>query len=421
MLMLSRMAWKNMSRYKKRTVITAFAIAVGVAISIAVQALLVGLDQDSFKNLIWYETASAKVYAPGYFKERRQYPIENLIPASERLSLERTLDAQGVLYAPRYQSMAEIFFLEDTFPTTGSLTGIVYGVDPIRDAEVYKIASSVDEGDWLAPGEEGVVLGSWLAYDMQAEVGYYVTIQCKGKGGFVQTMDVPVVGIVQTDNPVVNTTAMYMDLDYLDEMLELEGDVSDYSLSLPSLSALHGAKQVGRLLPRLQKNLSGLEVYGWEQVAEDEVSMSRTKSTASNLLLIFLFIIAAVGISNTMLMAVMERKDEIGMLKTLGYSRKHIEFLFVSEGVFIGLLGSVVGLVAGIGLTYPLVVHGLDFTSLFEGVNIGYRISGIMRGAWDVKSCLVTAAGALVVSAISAWFPVRKIARTEIAVIFRQI
>lgn len=421
MLILLRMAWKNLFRYKKRTVITAFAIAIGVMFSIAVEALLVGLDQESFRNLIWYETSSAKVFAPGYFKDRQQAPIDRLIPASQRPVIEDALTSEGLSFTPRYQSMAEVFFLEDSFPAAGSLTGIVYGVDPLRDGAVYRIASSVEEGRWLSPGEEGVVLGSWLAYDMQAEVGYYVTIQCKGKGGFVQTMDVPVVGIAQTDNPVVNSTAMYMDLEFLNEMLELEGDVSDYSLSSSNLSALQGADYVGGKLSALQGWLGTVELYRWDQLAEDEVSLSKTKSASSRVLMLFMFIIAAVGISNTMLMAVMERKNEVGMLKALGYPSSRIEFLFTAEGVFLGFLGSLVGMIGGVALTYPMVVHGLDFSSMLAGVNIGYRVSGVMRGAWSPESFFIISGGALLVSAISAWLPVRKMSRTEIAVIFRKI
>lgn len=425
MLILLRMAWKNLFRYKKRTVITAFAIAIGVMFSIAVEALLVGLDQDSFHNLIWYETSSAKVYAPGYFKDRRLAPVDRLISAHQREAIEAALDAGGVLFAPRYQSAAEVFFLEDSFPAAGSLTAIVYGVDPLRDADVYRIASSVEDGTWLTPGEEGVVLGSWLAYDMQAEVGYYVTIQCKGQGGFVQTMDMPVVGIVQTDNPVVNSTAMYIDLAFLDEMLELEGSVSEYSLSSGglggTLDALQGAENIAKQLPDLQERLGSVELYRWDEIAEDEVSLSETKGASSRLLMLFMFIIAAVGISNTMLMAVMERKNEVGMLKALGYSSSRVEFLFTAEGVLLGLLGSVAGVVCGAAMTYPMVVSGIDFSSLLEGVNIGYRVSGVMRAAWDAGSFFVIAGGALLVSAVSAWLPVRKMARTEIAAIFRKI
>jgi hypothetical protein len=89
---MSGMAWKNLFRYKKRTAVTASAIGIGVMFAVFVVGLLYGLKNQTEHNLRWNETASAKVFAAGYFAERDNYPLEYLISKDEQESISRILD-----------------------------------------------------------------------------------------------------------------------------------------------------------------------------------------------------------------------------------------------------------------------------------------------------------------------------------------
>ncbi len=419
--MLMAMAWRNLLRYKKRTAVTACAIAMGVLCSIVMDGLLAGLDMESWRNLVAYETSMAKVYAPGYFADRLLCPMDTLLEADDRLVVEEALADQQMRWTPRVSTRASVHFMDDDFPAAGSLDVLLVGVDPLRDASVFSQAQGISEGRWLQEGNDGAVIGSWLAHDMGGRVGSYVTIEAKGRGGFIQTMDVPIVGIVQTDNPVVNSTGVYMDISVLDELLELDGAVSEYAFTHGGSNLTISEQRVVQALPALRLALGHADVRTWDDIAQQEVKLSQSKQASSKLMLLCMFIIAAVGISNTMLMAVHERKDEIGMLKALGFTPWYIQSLFAIEGILVGVLGAIVGILLGMAATYPLVHVGIDMSSLIEGVNIGYRVTGIMRAAWNYPSYVLIGLGALVVSAFSAWVPVRSISQAEISKIFRSI
>lgn len=133
-----------------------------------------------------------------------------------------------------------------------------------------------------------------------------------------------------------------------------------------------------------------------------------------------MFIIATVGITNTMLMAVMERRKEIGMLKALGYKDKDIRLLFMCEGLFIGFAGSAVGFMLGIAANALLSWQGLDFSFMLRDTNIGYRISGVMYSAWNMKVFVSIFFAAIGISTIVAWFPSKGILKNEIAYILRK-
>ncbi len=429
--MILSTAWKNMFRYKRRTIITAAAIAAGVMFSIMMEGLLFGTEKESERNLVWYETGAAQILPAEYFEEKETLPVSFFIPADQRKQLENFLTDENISYAPRFKTYCDIYFNEDFFETSGSLSGILTAVDISKDASVYKIHKDIVKGAWIGSENDtsidngistGAVIGSWLAKDMKADTGYYITLQCKGKGGFIQTIDVPVVGILQSSNPVINASGVFMDLNYVDQMLELNGDVTEVSLSFGDISSTQ--RRYESFLKTFSSSSfasQGLELYSWRDIAADYLSLAKSKSGSSKIFLIFLFIVAAVGISNTMLMAVMERKHETGMLMTLGYSKAFIRILFMTEGICIGILGSIGGLITGFLVNFVLTEYGINFGSLLEGVDIGYRISNVMRSGWNFKAFFQIALGAVIVSGISALIPTRKMLRYEIAEIFREV
>ena len=106
-------------------------------------------------------------------------------------------------------------FYEDPFPTTGSLTTQLKAIDSSH-SNAYNFNDATVEGQWLSSGVEGVVLGAKLADDIGAKVGYFITVQTKGKGGFIQAFDIPIIGIITTNDPVVDSNTIFFDLKTID-------------------------------------------------------------------------------------------------------------------------------------------------------------------------------------------------------------
>jgi ABC-type antimicrobial peptide transport system permease subunit len=139
-----------------------------------------------------------------------------------------------------------------------------------------------------------------------------------------------------------------------------------------------------------------------------------SKSSSNGMLLFLIFIIAAVGVSNTMLIAVYERIREFGMMRALGMDDVSIRTTMVFEAGIIGLLGSLAGLLLGAAATFWLVNWGLDLSGFYGDVSIGYRVTGVFRGAWN-PAIMVTALvfGVLAAMAI-ALLPARRALRLDV-------
>ncbi len=415
---LASMAFRNIFRYRRRSFITAVAIAFGVMMTLGMDGLLMGAQEESARNIRDFETGDAMIYPEDYFENRLFLPFDAFLESADRQSIERALaEAPGgaVPSAPRVNLAAELFFNEDWFAVSGSASARLTAVDSLRDAGVFRISDSVTEGRWLGKGDEGIVLGGWLADDIGAEVGFWITVECRGRGGFYQTFDAPVVGIALTDDPYVNRSAVFMDLDRADSLLALDGAVTEYALRLgPPASIGRRAREMKRLLPAYADRL-----FTWDRVAEDAVKLTKAKSGGSKIYLFFIFVIAAVGITNTMLMAVMERKAEIGMMRALGYDTLSIRWVFLVEGFGIGLLGAAFGLAGGLLMNWYMAVKGIDFSFMLRNMDVGYRLTGVMRSSWNLRGILSAVVLALVISTAAAWFPSGKILKSEVSDILR--
>lgn len=424
--MILKMAWKNIFRYKKRTLVTASAIAFGVLFTILLDALVFGISNESEINILEYETSGAKIFAGGYFEKIKTLPMDYLIEENDSEKIAAYLDSKNIPYTKEIQTECEIYFNEDYFETSGSMTGILSAVDIEKSKEVFSLSQSIESGSWLTKekgGEScsGAVVGSWMADDMNAKPGYYITVQCKGRGGFTQTIDVPIVGIIHCPDAQINSSYIFMDIDYIDEMLSMEKAVTAIDIGLGSAGlADRNFKKISSEIKKTDILNDSLELKSWREIQADILSVDDMYSLYTNILMAFMFIIAAVGISNTMLMSVMERKNEIGMLKAMGYSSFYVKRLFMWEGVSIGIVGCILGCGAACLLNIPLSTKGLDFTSTLSNVSFGYRISGLMKSGWDITGFIRVTTGALIVAGVAAFIPANSILKKEVADIFRK-
>jgi ABC-type lipoprotein release transport system permease subunit len=405
------MSLRNVFRYRRRSMITAAAIAFGVMCTIAIDGMLIGTERESSRNIRDYETGEIKVYPQDYFADRKTLPFDRFIEPADRKAVETALE--GKQWTPRVNLSAELYFNEDFFAVPGSIQAALTAVDPERDGEVLRIAGKVDEGRWLRKGDTGIVIGSWLAEDIGAKPGYVITVECKGRGGFYQTFDAEIIGVVTTENPVVNRNGVFMDIDAADELLALDGAVTEY------VARAGIGKDTDKTIATIRNAAPGVDPRSWEEVAYDEILLTKAKSSGSKIYIFFIFIIAAVGISNTMLMAVMERKNEIGMLRALGYGNFSIRWQFLLEGFWIGLIGSAMGLVGGLLANVYMVAYGVDVSFMLRDMDMGYRITGIMRSAWNVPGIIASIVGAIAISTFVAWFPSGKMLKKEVADILR--
>ena len=371
------LSWKNLSRHRRRTAITSAVIAIGIAVFIWMDAFLLGAEKDSERNLIWYETGSAKIMNREYWEKIDNLTLKHTIEDPGRVIEKTGLNSEK--HTLRIVFGGEIFFGE------GSLPVKLIAIEPDTDRKVFRIEESLMEGGrTLSDGGEEILIGQWLAADLGAGLGDFVEIRTRTKDGVLQTLSLEIVGIINSPNPVINKGTGFLPFSVAQRDLVMEGAVTEIVLSLPGGKEVEDT--VNRINTELRSSFPELTALTWLELAEDFVAMAEMKTKGSSLLILMIFIIAAVGISNTMLIAVYERVREIGMMRALGMKDSSIRLAFLLEAGGIGFLGSTIGLVLGSIATYFMVNWGIDYSSIIGQMDIGYRVTGVFRAAWHPQA-----------------------------------
>lgn len=408
------LAWKNLMRYKRRTLITALAIAAGISMYILVDSMLKGAELESELNLQYYETGSGVITTEKYWEERVRVPTAEYMPDADKLLAE--LKQAGIAAAPRIVAQAELVVYEDPYPVDGSLRGLLTALDPAMDKEVFRLEGSIVKGKFLRAGNSEAVLGSWIANKLKADVGYPLTIVTRTTEGFMQTLDVTVVGIIDSPDPVINRTGVYLPIDYAREMLSMPGGANQLFVD----TGLGRNKASEDKIAKVLSAREGLVYNSWEKLAEDFLAVAGAKQKGTGLILFLIFITAAVGISNTMLMAVYERIRELGMLRAIGMNDKDIRNLFLVEAACIGLIGAAFGAALGLVFDFFLIRYGIDFTSMLKDMDIGYRVAGSFRGIWNLKTVASSFFIGAIIAVIVSIFPVRRALKKSIVECLRK-
>lgn len=412
---LLALACKNLLRYKRRTVITSVAIAVGLALFIIIDSILIGVDEDSVRNIRWYETSSVRIMHADYWKDRLLMPLDvHISDVQEKIGL---LGEHGLTATPRITFSAQMILHAEDFGEDGNMPVVVTAVDPRTDNSVFRFEETLIDGRFATSGSNELVMGSWLAQDIRAKVGHWVTLVARGNGGFFEAMDMRIVGIVNCPNPNVNRSLIMVPIDTVGIYLDMEDLATEIDVALPASADPDEA--AARIPEILGNGEQALAVMTWRELSSEYLAVIGMERKSSSIILFLVFLIAAVGISNTMIMAINERTRELGMMRALGMPDSLIQVLFIIESGGIGLLGSISGTVLGSVANIFLVRNGIDFGFLMRMNDFGYRVQGIFRGAWSVQSLATTFAAGVVLSMLVAWIPTRRAINKDIPACLR--
>ncbi|MFP3040208.1 FtsX-like permease family protein [Treponema primitia] len=235
-----------------------------------------------------------------------------------------------------------------------------------------------------------------------------------------QLVDAVLVGMINSPNPKNNNNVGYLPMDVLQdesglmlegrvtELLIREKNADDSRLPLKSESSETITAFLSAAIP------SGLSpelgVFGWLDYAADYIAVSKGDDISSRIIVILLFILSFLGIANTMLLAILERTREIGMMRAMGMTDGQLIGTYMMEAGMVGLLGSVFGIILGCLINIPMIKYGIDYSAVSDqmGGDFGYRIAASFKSAWNVPVIFLSGVVATILSSLMAFLPVKR-------------
>lgn len=403
---LLSLAFRNLWNYKRRTILTFLILSVGIMLFIMMSGILKGFDEKSFQNQIDFETGHFKVRSLN-FDEERPYTISNFIKNNAEIEKVLASKAYITAYTERLVFNAELDNGRVSTPVQ------VIGADPNRESTVFITTNFIEPGR-LEKG--GAVIGKTLAQDMDVIVGDRVFLTFRNAQGVWDSVDLLVSGIINAPNPQVNTSTVYMDIEDAKRFLNTT-DVAEIVFRTKDYNKYKVyEKDLAPLIPNAK-------LENWMQLGEDFIALGQAKQKNVNMLLFFIALIGMIGIINTMLMSVYEKKREIGTLKALGMTDKEVQTLFVIEGLIIGLLGSTGGIILGsLGNLY-FVLFGMNLQAMMGNadMNIGFKVLGTVYAQWDIKAIFGAFMMSLILSTLASYYPAKKATKLQPAECLRTI
>jgi len=399
-----KLAYRNVMRNRRRSVITLVAITCGLGAMLIGEGMLIGIGEQSERNLIDNETGHMKIFAPGYLENRESEPLKYSIEDPDRIvsELEKLSLVEGAAERVTFPIM-----LNDG---VNDLPCLAVGIDPEGDARVFRISGTIAEGNYLSGGDDGMLIGSGLARIFGVGVGDYLTIITRTLYGAIEARDLRIEGIVDTGNPNIDRNIVYVPITLARSSLEMNGRATEIAVRLSDPKHISRAEDdVKRMLSK-----SGIEaeVSTWDKLAEDFLKLHRMKKSGMGVVMAIIVVVTAVGIANTMLMASFERTKEIGTLMALGMKPGQVLLLFLLEGAMLGGLGSLAGCLIGGAITYYLEIHGIDL-SVYGDIDIGYPIKGVFYSDLTLSSLIYTFSFGLIVSIAASIYPARRASKLE--------
>ena len=398
---LIKLAGRNVLRHRRRTLITAAAISIGLAAMIASNTMMNGMDRIVSENIINYETGHLEVFARGYYREEGMFPLDTIIghPDSLVKVIEQIPGISGV--TQRVKFPARVSNGIDEFPVLG------IGIDPQTESRVFKTKTALVAGNNIDQPDQALI-GVDLAKTMGVGVDSVLTLIIRDRNGTYNAYDLTISGLINTDHPLIDGNAVLMDIDIAKELLALGTGATEISVRIKSES------QPEEIRKKIESAAGPAnETYAYKEVYASIFEVTGFKRAIQFMVALVVVIIAAVGIVNTMLMAVMERIPEIGTLKALGFGSRIITRIFLYEGGIIGLAGSLIGVITGLLLSLYVVFVGLDFSPYFNSSDIGYPIKFLIKGEIDPGMVLIIFLFGIIVSVLVTLWPVRYATRLQ--------
>jgi ABC-type lipoprotein release transport system permease subunit len=348
--MIFMMAWRNIWRNKMRSIVIILSITVGLFAGIAVLALYKGMMKSRVRTVIDAEVGHLQLHDSSFKKD---YDPKFVFSNSTEL-LKSINSIPGVkLVAPKSITNGMLG------TTTGSAGVQINGVVPELEYEASQLKRKIIEGkEFDSSRRNEIMIGKNLSKKMKLKVGSKLVLTFTDTSGTIVSGAFKVAAVYQSDNAPLDERNVYVNLHDLGSLLTTGDTFHEIVVLLQNDEATDEIKY------QLQQQFPGLLLESWKEISPETDFMVKTTNQYSYIIMIIIMLALAFGIINTMLMAILERTKEIGMMMALGTNKLKVFLLVLAETIFLTLAGTPVGLLIGWLATAYFNKHGLDLSGM---------------------------------------------------------
>jgi putative ABC transport system permease protein len=389
--MILKMIFRNIFRYKKRTVLTLITMIVGIYLAILGEGLNSGLENQITDIYIKTDTSHYKIYGKDFYLEKDdndqlEYPIENLE------KIEKILKNKD--YSKR------LLFKGSITDGKEELIAQFIGVESPKENLVFERDKYMVEGSFV-DDENSLVVGFEMARLLDLGIGNEVTIIARTASQSINAYSLVITGIIKTGNTLMDSSSIFIDLDFAHRFADTPF-INDIAVK-----TLLTDEEV-ESLEKLQ-----IDFIPWQEEIKDILRITSIRRKAFAIISMTILVMAGVTIANTMLMAMLERQKEIGIMMANGMNNWEILLLFLGEGTFVGSLGSFIGFLFGGITTKYYQNNGIQIAIKSSDLGINIPFSDRLYLYFDLEKSLIIFIVGILFSAVASIYPAIKSIRLD--------
>ena len=346
--MISLMAWRNIWRNKTRSIVIMLSIAIGLFSGIAILSLYKGMMKGRVRTVIDAEVGHLQIHHPEFKKDfKPEFTINN----GRQLLEELKTIPEVKLAVPRSITSGML-------STTGGSSGIqINGIIPDQEYEASQLKKKLIEGHvFNASKKNQIIIGKKLADKLKLDVGSKLVLTVVDSSEEISSGAFRIIAIYQSDNAPLDELNVYVTMWDLNDMLKIKDEFHEVVLILSNDDLIDSLKS------RLVKAFVSLKIETWREISPETNLLVKTTDQYSYIIMVIIMRALAFGIINTMLMAILERTKEIGMMLALGTNRTKIFFLILQETFMLTFAGSPVGIISSWLIVSYFNKVGIDFS-----------------------------------------------------------
>lgn len=399
--MLLKLAWLNIWRNKRRTIITATSVFFAVLLAIIFRSLTDGIYDNMIHNIVSYSSGYLQIHQKGYWEEQS---IDNTFEEDEQLYKVLLNNPNVTHLIPRLQTFAMASY-------AGKTKGVlILGIDPIKEKVVNNLHEKIIEGQYLENiNDNAVVLGEGLASQLKLKVNDTLVLLGQGYHASSAAAKFRVKGLIKLGAIELNNSVVYMPLQQSQFMHGADHRITSVSVMLDKTTHLKKLKQA------LQQSINPdvYEVMSWKEMMPEIDQFIEADSTGHYIIIAILYFIISFGLFGTLLMMVFERKHELGILIAIGMKKRLLALVLLLESIMISFLGCIIGIIGGVLIVKWFTIHPIHFTGELKEVYEEYGIESIIYFSGHEKIFIVQTLIVLILSTLLALYPGYKVMKLK--------
>lgn len=363
-----KLAWRNLWRSKGRTLITVASVFFGVLISTVMSSMQEGSYSSMVDNVVRFYSGYIQIHQEDYWENKT---INNIFEPTD--SLISILDHNNYItnYTPRLESFA---LTSSENMTKGAL---ITGVNPEKENQVTQLKKWINEGNYLKSDDDGVLLGYELAKYLNLKVNDTLVLMGQGYHGISAIGKFPIRGLLKFANPQLNSQTVYMELRNAQELFSTGNQLTAMVIMIED--PYHLTPAMKTLKTELHSPYSAMT---WSEMSPEILQLIEGDRAGAVMMKGLLYILVGFGIFGTIMMMVMERRREMGVLVAIGMQKGKLAIILLYETILIGIIGVLVGFAGSIPIIAYLYNNPVELTGNVAETMIQMGMEPYMYFSW---------------------------------------